>query len=182
MLSLQKIQALRRIRDELRDNPHPDPNIGGFSVGLIDEDNFFEWRACFGGPRGTPYNGGIFYLILKYPDNYPSSPPKVIFKTPIYHMNVRARADGNGSLGESNLNIINQWKPEFKVKDILVSIYSLCYMNNIDCAFSSDMAEEYRNNKSLYEEKIKYFTRKYADPRFNIGFREYDNWNFTYNN
>ena len=47
MLSSQKIQALRRIRDEFRDNPYPDQNIGGFSVGLIDEDNFFEWRACF---------------------------------------------------------------------------------------------------------------------------------------
>ena len=42
------------------------------------------------------------------------------------------------------------------------------------------MAEEYRNNKSLYEEKIKYFTRKYANP---INYRrEYDNWDFTYNN
>ena len=51
-------------------------------------------------------------------------------------MNVRARADGNGSLGEPNLNILNQWKPEFKAKDILVIIYSLCYKNNIDCAFS----------------------------------------------
>ena len=97
-------------------------------------------------------------------------------------MNVRARADGNGSLGEPNLNILNQGKPEFKVKDILVSIYSLLYMNNIDWAFSSDMAEEFRNNKSLYEEKIKYFTRKYAYPRVNIDFREYDNWDFTYNN
>ena len=95
-------------------------------------------------------------------------------------MNVRSREDGSGSLGEPNLNILNQWKPEFKAKDILVSIYSLCYMNNIDCAFSSDMAEEFRNNKSLYEEKVKYFTQKYANPM--IGNREYNNWDFTYNN
>ena len=137
MLTQQKIQAFRRLKDEFRDiSCHPDPNIGGFSVGLIDEDNIFEWKGIFAGPlNGTPYKGCIFNVILKFPDNYPSSPPKVIFKTPIYHMNVRARADGNGSLGEPNLNILNQWKPEFKVKDILVSIYSLCYMNNIDCAF-----------------------------------------------
>ena len=53
-------------------------------------------------------------------------------------------------------------------------------MNNIDCAFSSDMAEEFRNNKSLYEKKIKYFTRKYTAQM--ISYREYDNWDFTYNN
>ena len=54
-------------------------------------------------------------------------------------------------------------------------------MNNIDCAFSSDMAEEFRNNKSLYEEKIKYFTRKYANPMIN-NYKKYDNWDFIYNN
>ena len=53
-------------------------------------------------------------------------------------------------------------------------------MNNINCVFSSDMAEEFRNNKSLYEKKVKYFTQKYANPM--IGIREYSGWDFTYNN
>ena len=95
-------------------------------------------------------------------------------------MNIRSRTEGNCSLGEPNLKIINHWKPEFKAKDIIVSIHSLFYMNNIDCAFCSNMAEEFRNNKSLYEEKVKYFTQKYANPM--IGIREYSGWDFTYNN
>ena len=180
MLNQQKIQALRRLKDEFRDiNQHPDQN-NRVTVGLIDEDNIFEWKAACPGPLGSLYQGGAFLLIFKFPENYPSSPPEIIFKTPIYHMNIRSRTEGNCSLGEPNLNIINHWKPEFKAKDIIVSIHSLFYMNNIDCAFCSNMAEEFRNNKSLYEEKIKYFTKKYANI-FHYS-REYNNWDFSYNN
>ena len=40
--------------------------------------------------------------------------------------------------------------------------------------------EEFKNNKPLHEQKIKYFTKKYADPR--KGKKDYDNdWDFTFN-
>ncbi|EWC76791.1 hypothetical protein C923_02582 [Plasmodium falciparum UGT5.1] len=29
----------------------------GFSVGLVDESNFFEWNVCFEGPKNTLYEG-----------------------------------------------------------------------------------------------------------------------------
>ena len=180
MTSLQRVQVFRKLIDELRDNQsNPILNIG-YNIGLTNHDNPFKWRVTLFGPRDTPYNGGIFFLTLIFSYDYPSRPPEVKFDTPIYHINVRSRADANRFLGEPNLNILNQWKPEFKVKDIIISIYSLFYMNNINCVFSSDMAEEFRNNKSLYEEKVKYFTQKYANPM--IGIREYSGWDFTYNN
>ena len=180
MTSLQRVQVLRKLIDELRDNQsNPILNIG-YNIGLTNHDNPFQWRVTLFGPRDTPYNGGIFFLTLIFSDDYPSRPPEVKFDTPIYHINVRSITNANESLGEPNLNILNQWKPEFKVKDIIISIYSLFYMNNINCVFSWDMAEEFRNNKSLYEEKIKYFTNKYANPM--ICNREYNNWDFTYNN
>ena len=44
MLSLQKIQALRRIKDEFEDiNRINNSNIG-VAVGIMDEDNIFKWR------------------------------------------------------------------------------------------------------------------------------------------
>ena len=181
MLNIERLRTINKLKEEFRDiKNNPILNIGAF-VGLPDENNLFEWRLSIIGPRDTPYNRGLFYLTLKFPENYPSYPPKVTFDTPIYHINVASIGDEDTSLGEPGaLSILHAWKPNFKVRDIIISIYSLFYMNNIDCELSHVMTEEFKNNKSLYEEKIKYFTRKYADPM--IDYKKYDNWDFTYNN
>ena len=180
MLNIERLRTINKLKEEFRDiKNNPILNIVA-TVGLPDENNLFEWRLSIIGPRDNPYKRGLFYLTLKFPENYPSYPPKVTFDTPIYHMNVASIGDEDTSLGEPTLSILLAWSPNFKVRDIIISIYSLFYMNNINCELSHVMTEEFKNNKSLYEEKIKYFTRKYADPM--IDYKKYDNWDFTYNN
>ena len=181
MVNIERLRTINKLKEEFMDiNNNPILNIVA-TVGLPDENNLFEWRLSIIGPRDTPYNGGLFYLTLKFPENYPSYPPKVTFDTPIYHINVASIGNEYVSLGEPMpLSILRRWRPDFKVRDIIISIYSLFYMNNIDCELSNVMTEEFKNNKPLYEEKIKYFTRKYANPM--IGHNKYDNWDFTYNN
>ena len=180
MVNIERLRVINKLKEEYMDIYHnPILNIVA-TVGLPDENNLFEWRFSIIGPSDTPYKDGLFFLTLKFPENYPSYPPKVTFDTPIYHINV-ASIGGGSILGEpASLTILRAWSPNFKVRDIIISIYSLFYMNNIDCELSHVMAEEFRNNKSLYEEKIKYFTKKYA--ALMIGYKKYDNWDFTYNN
>jgi len=43
-----------------------------------------------------------------------------------------------------------------------------------------DIAEEYINNRQLYELKVKYFTRKYASPLKKLKLDDQD-WDFSYN-
>ena len=45
------------------------------------------------GPHGTCYEGGNFNAELLLPDDYPMSPPKVIFDTKIYHPNIGTRPE-----------------------------------------------------------------------------------------
>lgn len=40
------------------------------------------------GPQGTSYEGGLFDAELFLPDEYPMVPPKVLFKTKIFHPNI----------------------------------------------------------------------------------------------
>ena len=54
-------------------------------------------------------------------------------------------------------------------------------MPNPDSPYGLDRANEFKTNKKLYEDKIKFFTRKYANPRFcNIGKEYEESWDFSY--
>ena len=61
----------------------------------------------------------------------------------------------------------------------MTDIFALFYMGNPDNSYGMDRADEYRNNKNVYEEKIKYFTKKYANP--SVAGKEYDSdWDFSF--
>eukprot|EP00889_Picochlorum_renovo_P002288 jgi/Picre1/29318/NNA_004708.t1 len=71
------------------------------------------------GPSGSPYAGGVFFLDIKFPGDYPFKPPKVTFKTRIYHCNI-------SSQGQICLDVLKeQWSPALTVSKVLLSICSL---------------------------------------------------------
>jgi ubiquitin-conjugating enzyme E2 N len=53
-----------------------------------DEVNFRHFFVKIAGPEDTPYAGGMFNAELFLPDEYPMVPPKVLFRTKIYHPNI----------------------------------------------------------------------------------------------
>ncbi len=180
---MSKELARQRIAQEFKDiNQNPMANIG-FSVGLPNENNVFEWRCTIMGPSDSSYKNGLFYLRVLFPDDYPNSRPEVRFITPIYHVNVNHQqnyGDEIDPLGHVCISTINNWKPNFNMRQVFVDIFALFYLGNPESPYGLDRADEFRNNRALYEEKIKTFTKKYANPM--IGFKMYDqnkNWDFS---
>ena len=53
-----------------------------------DENNFRLFHVQISGPEYTPYAGGMFNAELYLPDEYPMVPPKVLFRTKIFHPNI----------------------------------------------------------------------------------------------
>lgn len=52
-----------------------------------------EWEAIIFGPDDTEWEGGVFRLKLKFPDDYPQKPPTVEFLSRIFHPNIYANGN-----------------------------------------------------------------------------------------
>ena len=177
--SEKKLRAIKILNEELKDlGKSPMSNIG-FTVGLINEDNIFEWRFTLLGPKETSYELGMFFGKIIFSEDYPEMRPIISFITPIYHPNVKHLKDNNNSfqLGNVSVSFLNNWNPGTKIREILAKLYTIFYMANPECCYDKNIGKEYKENRGLYELKVKYFTKKYASP-FNL--KEYDkDWDFT---
>ena len=64
------------------------------------------------GPPDSPYQGGVFFLTIHFPTDYPFKPPKVAFTTRIYHPNINS----NGSICLDILR--SQWSPALTISKV----------------------------------------------------------------
>ncbi len=61
--------------------------VAGISA-VPTDNNPRHFYVKIAGPQGTSYEGGLFDAELFLPDEYPMVPPKVLFKTKIFHPNI----------------------------------------------------------------------------------------------
>eukprot|EP00953_Heterococcus_sp_UTEX-ZZ885_P015258 8600-Heterococcus_DN1.PRE.1 len=46
------------------------------------ETNILDWHYVITGTAGTPYEGGHYHGLLRFPPEYPLKPPSVLMYTP----------------------------------------------------------------------------------------------------
>ena len=177
------MEGLDRIKEEFRDlKNHPIGNCG-ITVGLPDENDYRKWRVSLSGPKDTSYNGGLFFLSVTFPEDYPERPPEICFLTPIYHFNVNPYAPISPEsvpLGHISISTLFRWKSDYTMRKVLVDIFALLYLGNPNSTYYSGIGDEFKNNRKFFEEKIKYFTKKYAHPKKSMNYPPRDkDWDFS---
>jgi len=101
-----------------------------------NESNISQLRVLVEGPKGSPFEGGVFLLNVFAPSDYPFKPPKVIFGTPIYHCNV-------SESGQVCLDMLNEgWNPAMTIPKVIETIRMLMKEPDPDNALRQLIAEE----------------------------------------
>lgn len=140
---------MNRLKNEwqkLKDDP-----LDNISAGPVNDD-FYNWEANIIGPSNSVYQGAIFKLKIKIPENYPFKPPKIKFITPIYHPNIN-------KFGDICLDTITtNWSPIMSIGKVLLSICSLLTDPNPDDPLEVEIAELYKNDREAYNRKARLFT------------------------
>ncbi|RMX74184.1 hypothetical protein D0869_12853 [Hortaea werneckii] len=166
---------MQGINKELTDLGRDPPS--SCSAGPIGDD-LFHWQATIMGPGDSPYSGGVFFLAIHFPTDYPFKPPKVNFTTRIYHPNINS----NGSICLDILR--DQWSPALTISKgkkhahyeararlftdsvflfiVLLSICSMLTDPNPDDPLVPEIAHVYKTDRSRYEATAREWTRKYA--------------------
>ena len=145
--------ATQRITKEL-ENLMKDPPAN-CSAGPVGDD-IFHWQATLMGPGESPFEGGVFFLDINFPPDYPYKPPRVTFSTKIYHPNIN-------SSGGICLDILkDQWSPALTISKVLISICSLLDDPNPDDPLVPAIADLYKRDKNEYFLKAKTYTLQFA--------------------
>nr|XP_050025426.2 ubiquitin-conjugating enzyme E2 Z-like [Dermacentor andersoni] len=115
--------CLYRLQRELAEL-HADPPPGVYVA--PEENDMTTLHAVIVGPWGTPLEGGLFHLQLRYPPDYPMVPPIARFMTDEDNVSFSSHVNG-GSICLSLLCTAPgpSWSPALTISSLLVSIQSL---------------------------------------------------------
>lgn len=145
--------ALKRIQKELQSIAADPP--ANCSAGPIGE-NLFSWQATIMGPSDSPYSGGVFFLNVAFPPDYPFKPPKCSFQTKIYHCNVNE----NGAICLDILK--DKWSPSLTIATVLLSISSLLTDCNPSDPLAPEIAKLYLKDREKHDTTAREWVTKYA--------------------
>lgn len=143
--------ALKRLTHEIQDLS-AQPCDATLHLGPVSDSDLFQWEAVLKGPRDTvsPYDGGLWLLSIRIPENYPLSAPKVSFITPICHPNVHF------SSGEICLTLLTSehWAPTYTISSTVSAIQQLLDDPGLDSPLNVDIANLYREHDDIAAEGL----------------------------
>ena len=121
------------------------------------DEELYKWMCTIFGPKGSPYENGLFYVSIILPQTYPFQPPKVQFTTKVFHPNVNAK-------GQLSLDILGtNWSPPLTISKILSSLSDLLENPDPDDPLVPEIAKLFKVDRCKFNQTAKEWTNKYAN-------------------
>ncbi|SCU83498.1 LAFA_0D03950g1_1 [Lachancea sp. 'fantastica'] len=161
-MSNRKNTAANLLLRQYRELTDAKKAIPSFHIELDDDANIFLWNVgVMVLNEDSIYHGGYFKAQMRFPEDFPFSPPTFRFTPAIYHPNVYR----DGRLCISILHTSGDptseepdsetWSPVQTVESVLISIVSLLEDPNISSPANVDAAVDYRKNVDQYKQRVK---------------------------
>ncbi|KAL5239230.1 hypothetical protein ACI65C_006640 [Semiaphis heraclei] len=113
--------------------------------------NLMKWDCTIPGLKNTIWEHGFYTLKMSFSDNYPSSPPRVQFKPPIFHPNIYP----SGTVCLSILDESKGWQSSTTIKQILIGIQYLLNEPNIDDPAQMEAYQLYTRDRITYNKRVR---------------------------
>lgn len=118
--------------------------------------DLFAWQGRIFGQ--DVYEGGIFFLSVGFPLDYPFKPPRIRFETKIFRPNVYRQS------GIIELSLLSEnWSPALTVSKLFGSIITLLRCPQVDdhCG-DLQTIEMYKSDRALFHTTAREWVKKYA--------------------
>jgi ubiquitin-protein ligase len=143
----------RRLRNDIRSIAQE--GSSGIDALPLDPQET-HWQASIIGPANSPYEGGKFFLYIRFPFNYPMSPPHVRFLTKIVHPNVSRH-------GDVGIDIIqHNWSISITISKLLLSVQSLLTDPCVEPCMEPAIGQLYEHENAKFNALARRWTWKFA--------------------
>ncbi|KAK8764117.1 hypothetical protein V5799_033274 [Amblyomma americanum] len=152
-------ECLLRIQKDIAEF-HANPPEGVF---ISPEDrNVTSMHVLIVGATGTPYEGGFFQFLLRFPPDYPASPPRMRHvTTDAGRVRFNASLYNNGKVCVSALGTAHGpgWSPSQSLSSVLVAVQALMGRHPY---FNGHYRQEKSNESDMYDLFVRHETLRVA--------------------
>jgi ubiquitin-conjugating enzyme (huntingtin interacting protein 2) len=149
--------GISRIQKEITEI-EKNKQLTGISIKFFEDNDLSHLCGTIGGPVGTPYEGGLFQVDIRVPNQYPFVPPKMQFITKVWHPNISSET------GAICLDILkHNWTPALALNATLLSLQALLSAPEPNDPQDAVVAQQYITDHQAFLTTARYWTKTFAN-------------------